>query len=130
MQIYTIAHEPSHFLYRATHILHEPPHSSTKSPPVLSCFCHVPIKRTHRHYAPSPALNHTYPLSEHTYPLTPLHNPSTSVLVRALFYRGGGAVVRWGQSGAPILTNRCFDAVRGNVRRYQGKVYRVSEKSL
>ena len=48
----------------------------------------------------------------------------------ALFYRGRGAVVRWERSGAPLRTNRCSHAVRGNVWRYLGKVYRVFPESL
>ena len=50
--------------------------------------------------------------------------PSHSLLPR------GGAVVRWDRSGSPIQSNRCSHIVRAFVRRYRGKVYRVSEKSL
>ena len=41
--------KPHHFLYGTAPFIY-------KTAPVLSCFCHIPIKRTHRHYATSPQL--------------------------------------------------------------------------
>ena len=63
-------------------------------------------------------------------PSLPCTNAPTVAYLRTLFYRGSGAVVRWGRSGAPIQSNHCSHTVRAVVWRYRGKVYRVSEKSL
>ena len=64
-------------------------------------------------------------------------NAPTVAYLRTLFYRGSGAVVRWGRSGAPIQSNHCSHTVRAVVGgigeksiEYPRKVYRVSEKSL
>ena len=103
---------------------------STNAPTVAHlhpCSCvHFPRismgKPPHR-CASSPTTHaQTLPL-QRTFTLISTH-------LRVLFYREGGAVVRCNRSASPIQTNRSSYAFRGDVRRHQKKVYRVSEKSL
>ncbi len=60
----------------------------------------------------------------------PVKEPSHRTPPHTLFYRGGGAVVRWKRSGSPMRSNRCSHAVRAFVRSCRGKVYRVFPESL
>ena len=85
------------------------------APRLRTCLRTPPHQHAHRS-----SLSSTNPRTSR---LTPAH-------VRALFYQGRGAVVPYEQIVPPMQSNRCSHAVRGDVRRYLGKVYRVFPESL
>ena len=74
-----------------------------------------PYQRTHRS-TPSPTNSRKH--------------RTTSAQVRALFYRGNGAVLPYDQIVAPMLSEGMYGGIGEKSIEYPRKVYRVSEESL
>ena len=123
--------DPHHSIYRSpplhlpTPPSHLPSHTSSSTELCFHPLTFAPFLRRD-----TIASAHLRPSFSALVPSLLCTNAPTVAHHRALSYQGGGVVVRWERSVCPIQTSRCSDAIRGDVRRYRGKVYRVSEKSL
>ena len=116
--------EPHHSLYPTAPFHQQSPTSSSTK------LCFHPLTFAPFLRRDTIASAHLRPSFSALVPSLLCTNAPTVAHHRALSYQGGGVVVRWERSVCPIQTSRCSDAIRGDVRRYQKKVYRVSEKSL